>query len=133
MIKLDENLGVSVVQLFARAGHEVLTVQQEGLAGADDRTVIEAARNEDRCLVTLDMDFSNPLVFDPRRYAGIAVLRLPPRSSLHDLEEATRTLIEGLRQRDITGRLWSIQRGVVREYQSDDDPIEGFDDLPGED
>ena len=29
--------------------------------------------------VTLDLDFGNPLRFDPSRYSGIAVPGLPPR------------------------------------------------------
>lgn len=31
--------------------------------------------------VTLDLDFANPLVFEPRRHSGIAVLRMPPKAS----------------------------------------------------
>src|SRR3954447_24239138 len=80
-IKLDENLGGRGRELFTAAGHEVATVGDQGLAGAVDRRVIEVCGAERRCLVTLDLDFSNPFVFLPERYAGIAVLR-PRRTSL---------------------------------------------------
>jgi predicted nuclease of predicted toxin-antitoxin system len=75
LIKLDENLGERGRQLFAAAGHDVATVGNQGLAGAVDRRVIEVCGAERRCPVTLDMDFSNPFVFPPEQYAGIAVLR----------------------------------------------------------
>ncbi len=76
-------------------------------------------RHEGRCLVTLDMDFSNPLIFKPWEYAGIAVLRLPAKPSPSDLWEACRALISGLKFNEITGKLWIVQRGRIREYQPD--------------
>ena len=61
--KLDENLGRACAALLDRGGLEVTTVAEERLCGADDATVIGAARREGRCLVTIDLDFANPLLF----------------------------------------------------------------------
>lgn len=66
------------------------------------------------------MDFGNPLVFNPAGYSGIAVLRLPPRAAHEDIADTCRTLIAGLKQGDIGGKLWIVQRGRVREYQGED-------------
>ncbi len=84
--------------------------------------MIEVCHAEKRCLVTLDLDFSNPLRFDPQKYSGIAVLRLPPRATPSDLHDAVRTLIGGLEREDIIGKLWIVQRGRIRVHQplSDD-------------
>ena len=41
LIKLDENLGERGKKLFADAGHDVATVADQGLAGADDHRVID--------------------------------------------------------------------------------------------
>ena len=71
-------------------------------------------------MVTLDLDFSNPLVFPPSENEGIAVLRLPPRLGMTELLEDVRTLIGGLAKDDIAGRLWIVQRGTIREYQPED-------------
>ena len=92
LIKLDENLGERGRQLFAEAGHDVSTVKDQGLAGAADPTVIDVCRAEGRCLVTLDLDFSNPFLFPPEPYAGIAVIRLPRRVSPNDLYGARSNL-----------------------------------------
>ncbi len=118
-IKLDENLGKQEATLFRDAGHDVETVPQQGLCGATDRQLLMACQGDERCLVTLDMDFGNPLLFKPWEYAGIAVLRLPAKPTPTDLWDACRTLIAGLTGREIIGKLWIVQRGRIREYQPD--------------
>lgn len=118
-LKLDENLGHNAADLFRDAGHDIETVPGEGLASSPDDVILDACRREQRCLVTLDLDFSNPLIVPPERHAGIAVLRLPRRPSQADLLLACRTLIAALARQDIAGKLWVIQRGRVREYQPD--------------
>jgi hypothetical protein len=119
-IKLDENLGKAIAVIFRSAGHDTQTVVEQDMAGAPDRKVINVCQSELRCLVTLDLDFANPLLFDPAEYAGIAVIRLPPRLSHQDLADACQTLIAGLGKSDITGKLWIVQRGRIREYQGRD-------------
>ena len=63
-LKLDENLGNLGAELLTQAGHEVATVFEEGLRSAEDQRIIEACHTESRRLVTLDLDFGNPLVFN---------------------------------------------------------------------
>jgi predicted nuclease of predicted toxin-antitoxin system len=84
-LKLDENLGRRGREILAAAGHDVCTVMDQLLTGAEDRTLIERCREEGRCLVSLDLDFANPLTFLPSRYPGMAILRLPARPAQSDL------------------------------------------------
>ncbi|NET36762.1 MAG: hypothetical protein F6K19_32830 [Cyanothece sp. SIO1E1] len=118
-LKLDENLGKRTIELFQTSGHDVTTVLEQDLSSASDQTLIGICRSEDRALVTLDLDFSNPILFTPSDYPGIAVLRLPNRPTPQDLHDAARTLIGGLAQADIIGKLWIIQRAKIREYQEE--------------
>lgn len=84
--KLDENFGTRTAHLFLHAGHDVETVLEEQLGGSSDETLFEACIREDRCLLTLDMDFADILRFPPHRAPGIAVLRVPGNPSLRLLE-----------------------------------------------
>ena len=63
-LKLDENLGQAIAEIFREAGHDVATVQQ-GLGGIQDEALYNRCRQEGMCLVTLDLDFSNVLRFPP--------------------------------------------------------------------
>ena len=116
-IKLDENLGNTAAQVFMDSRFDVETVKQEGLAGAVDQQIIAACQVEERCLVTLDLDFSNPFIFAPELYFGIAVLRLPPHPSIQEIQAYCQTLVTGLKKNDITGKLWVIHNDKIRVYQ----------------
>jgi predicted nuclease of predicted toxin-antitoxin system len=116
-LKLDENLGRFVVELFREAGHDVATVWEEELTGATDHQIINIARSERRCLVTLDLDFANPLLFPPTEFTGVAVLRLPPKPNTGDLQAVCSTLLSGLARETVSGRLWIVEPGRIREYE----------------
>jgi hypothetical protein len=118
-LKLDENLGNRCAEMLRLAGHHVTTVREQNLCSSTDQDLLKTCLAEQRCLVTLDLEFGNPLRFKPTEYEGIAVLRLPHKPTLNDLYDAITTLIGGLSQKEIAKRLWIVQRGKIREYQSE--------------
>lgn len=126
-VKLDENLGGTIEAAFREAGHDVETVVSQGMAGADDRRLITHCRDEGRCLVTLDKEFGEPLLFPPEQFAGIILLRLPARSGRPELEAAAAAAVRGLdrleAEQELHGKLWIAQPGRLREYRPvhDDD------------
>jgi len=120
-LKLDENLGGLAAGMLRRSGHDVITVPEQGMMGAPDHSVIEICRQEGRCLVTLDLEFGNPLIFRPSGYHGIAVLRLSSGATPRDVTDGLRTFIGGLQRDSIEGKLWVVQRGRIREYQEEDE------------
>lgn len=120
-LKLDENLGKRGQELLSAAGHDVTTVVEQQLAGAGDDDLIDVCRREQRCLVTLDLDYSNPFHFPPEQYCGIAVLRPSGRATAQNLEACLLSLISAFDREPIAGRLWIAERNRVRVYSPDTD------------
>jgi predicted nuclease of predicted toxin-antitoxin system len=120
-VKLDENLGRRSAERFRAAGHNVATVHEQGLSAASDAELIAACRSERRCLVSLDMDFANPLLFKPSQYAGIAVLRLPSKPSADDLVTLVDLVAAELTVAQVEGRLWVVEPGRIRQYQPEEE------------
>jgi len=118
-LKLDENLGLRGRGPLEKAGHDVSTVLDEGLTSAPDVLLYKVCADEKRALITLDLDFANPLRFNPDTTAGIAVLRLPRKADLQDLDDVLLTLIKAMSRMTLEGQLWSVRKGQVRLYQRD--------------
>lgn len=83
-IKIDENLPFSLVNELARLGHQVDTVPEEGLSGATDPMVWQAAQKEERLFITQDLDFSDIHFYEPGSHYGLVLVRLrvPGRMAL---------------------------------------------------
>jgi len=88
-IKLDENLPRSAETVFDAAGHEVDTVEDEGLGGAADPSVARAATEAGRLIVTLDRGFGDIRRYPPGSHAGIVVLRVDDHSASAIVEALT--------------------------------------------
>ncbi len=116
-VKLDENLGERGARILRSAGHDVATVVEQRMSGAQDQALIDICRTEERCLVTLDRDFSNPFIFPPDRYSGIAVLKVTDDARTEAVFQALQILAVALNQGDIHGKLWSVGTDGYREWQ----------------
>ena len=86
----------------------------KGLAAAPDEKIFDACMRERRCILTLDLDFSDVVRFPPHGAAGIAVLRLPKGASLALLERSVRDVLRMLDAEPIVGRLWIVEPGRIR-------------------
>jgi predicted nuclease of predicted toxin-antitoxin system len=75
-IKLDENLPEDLAALLGTLGHDVHTAREEGLSGAADPQIWKAAQDEQRFLITQDLDFSDFRRFIPGTHCGLLLLRL---------------------------------------------------------
>jgi predicted nuclease of predicted toxin-antitoxin system len=105
-----------------KAGHDVLTVRDQGFQGATDDKIFHVCADEQRTLITLDHDFGQVLRFPPDESAGIVVLELARQASPQSLLDRLNDLLEVLKTHTLTGKLWVVEAGRVRIHiQRDDD------------
>jgi predicted nuclease of predicted toxin-antitoxin system len=118
-LKLDENFDVRLVPLLAAEGFDAESVLAEGLLGSPDETIYETCKAVDRTLVTLDLDFSNPIHFPPADTEGIVVVR-PPRAILASIQATLWSVLPQLKTGAVKGKLWIVEPGRIRMYDPDD-------------
>jgi len=115
-LKLDENLGQRGREVLAAAGHDVCTVPEQDLCAATDEQIAVRCCEDGRAIITLDLDFANPLRFPPELHHGIAVLRVPVRMSTTALHRLLQTLMGALKTQPIDGHWWIVEEGRVRVF-----------------
>ena len=119
-IKLDENLDVRLAEPLRDAGHDATTVTAQGSSGLDDEALFALCKEEDRILVTLDLDFSNVLRYPPKESPGLVVLRASDQHFV-TTRLLLATLVNALRAETPTGRLWIVGPGRLRKHENDDE------------
>jgi predicted nuclease of predicted toxin-antitoxin system len=117
--KLDENIGRRGLELLRTAGHDVMTVLDQGLAGATDERLFATCAGEGRALITLDHDFGQVTRFPPERSAGVVVLEAGPRASVPAILDRLRDFLAVLETRSVVGSLWVVEPGRVRIHLRD--------------
>lgn len=120
-VKVDENIGATGVDLLRRAGHDTMTVREQGLAGSADEVVFRHCCAERRTLITLDRDFAQVPRFPPKASAGIVVLELGGPASLRLLLSRLNDFLAFVASRSVAGELWIIEPGRVRVHLDRDE------------
>ena len=69
--KVDENLPVEATVLLQDAGHEALSVHDQGMVGSTDENIAVVCQAEKRAVVTLDLDFADIRAYPPEDYFGL--------------------------------------------------------------
>jgi hypothetical protein len=114
-LKLDENFDVRLVPLLAAEGIDADTVLHEGLSSSADEIIYETCKAIGSTLVTLDLDFSNPIHFPPADTEGIVVVR-PPKAIVPLIQATLWSALPQLKTGSVKGKLWIIEPGRIREY-----------------
>lgn len=115
-IKLDQNLSQHLREVLAGLNHDVDTVFDEGLSGADDVVVLKAASSQERILFTLDTDFLNLKNFPPGTHSGIVVFR-PPRQGSRTLAKFVSAFVLSTDLRRHRSRTTIVERTRVRVFK----------------
>ena len=124
--KLDENFGIRTQHLFLETGHDIQTIRDENLQGCSDQHIYEVCCAEQRCLVTLDLDFSDVMCFPADQANGIVVIRVPRNPSLALLEQLVCQFLQTLTQMSVEKRLWIVEIARIRVHQLENDEESGL-------
>jgi predicted nuclease of predicted toxin-antitoxin system len=91
-LKVDENVPREACDLLNRAGHDAISVGQQGIGCGGDARLYRLCQDERRALVTLDVDFANVRAYDPKSSPGIIGLRLARQDKQRALDAVASTL-----------------------------------------
>jgi len=111
--KVDENLPVQCVSQLREAGHDALSLHDQGLAGAPDPRIAGVCADERRALVSLDLDFADIRTRPPSESAGIVAFRLRSQDGT-TLRRVVGRLLALLPEESLVGRLWIVEEDNVR-------------------
>lgn len=112
-VKLDENMPASAAEVLITAGLDVDTVTSEGLAGATDRGLLDAATADGRMLITLDRGLGDVRSYPPGSHPGIVVLRLPDQSAAAS-RAALSDLVASYDLASLAGAVTVMEHGLLR-------------------
>lgn len=74
-LKLDENLSRHLKPVLIELGHDVLTAADENLLSHPDTEIAQAAKEEQRMLLTLDIEFADLRKYPPGSHPGVILFR----------------------------------------------------------
>ncbi len=119
--KTDENLPVEIAELLTSAGHDAKTVNDQQMKGVTDTVLMDVCRNEQRTLVTLDIDFSDIRAYPPQEFSGVIVLRVGSQTKKH-LMEVFKRIIPLIGREPLRHHLWIVEETKIRIRGKDDEP-----------
>ena len=111
--KLDENLPVELAADLQRLGHSADSVASEGLCGASDQIVLNAALAADRILLTLDKGIANLRRYSPQQHGGVVLFR-PDSSGRGAVTAFVRERLKDVTELDLTRRLTVVGPSRIR-------------------
>ncbi len=74
-LKLDENLSRHLKPVLIGLGYDVLTAADENLLSHPDTAIAQAAKEEQRMLMTLDVEFADLRKYPPGSHPGVILFR----------------------------------------------------------
>jgi predicted nuclease of predicted toxin-antitoxin system len=102
LVKVDENLPLSIVSTLSKAGYESATVAQQGWTGLLDDHLFPLIKKEGRFFITNDKDFSNVGTYPPGSHPGILVLS-PERVSALSLRQILKSTLQTHKLEELSG------------------------------
>lgn len=111
--KVDENLPAEVADDLRAAGHDAMTVVDQGMAGTSDNAMLVRVAGEERVLLTMDKGIGNVLRYPPADFSGLVVFR-PEQTGRGATLAFIRRALPSLLEIDLRGRLAVVSQAGIR-------------------
>jgi predicted nuclease of predicted toxin-antitoxin system len=111
--KIDENLPAEFAELLREAHYDALTVVEQKLEGQPDENIAEICSQEERILITLDIDFTDIRVYPPSKFPGFIVFRVYKQDKYH-LISLLKELIPLFKKEPVSHQLWIVEEDKIR-------------------
>ncbi|MBL8886535.1 MAG: DUF5615 family PIN-like protein [Phycisphaerales bacterium] len=102
-----------VRDLLRSQNHDAMTVRDQELVGSADVDLLAICRNENRILITLDLDFADVRFVSGESHPGIVVLRAA-RLGKSDILSIVTKVVPSFETEAVSDSLWIVDETRVR-------------------
>jgi predicted nuclease of predicted toxin-antitoxin system len=118
-LKLDENFPPSLVSIFRENNIDASSVFEQ-VCGSDDDNVFDVCLNEERALVTFDLDFANIIRYPAAQAHGIIVIRSKKKMSIVEISNICVKIVSLISHNHLAGKLFIVEDSKVRIRSSEE-------------
>lgn len=106
---LDQDVYAVTARFLISLGHDVVTASDLGLSRSSDADILNAARTQDRVLVTRDRHFGS-LVYLAKLGQGVVYLRMVP-SETAEVHEELASVLDAHSEEELVDAFVVVERG----------------------
>jgi predicted nuclease of predicted toxin-antitoxin system len=110
---LDMGISPEMSGIIRNLGHEATHLHEEGLDTLPDPAILEKARNEERVILTHDLDFADLVAASGDRLPSVVIFRLRNMRPENVAKYLERVLIQG-RAALADGAILSVTEALIR-------------------
>lgn len=111
---LDANMPYSSSEIFRRFGYDVLHAGDVRLSNAVDEKILKYSIENNRILVTKDLDFGNILNYPLKSHKGIIILRLPFFFTAKQINNVLSDFLKSIKENEIKDAITILEIGRYR-------------------
>jgi len=111
---LDMGVSYKVAHWLNSIGHDAIHLSNEGLFDMDDFLIVEKAIEENRIILTADMDFGHILAFNKSHYVSIVQFRVADLSPIYIIAKLNIVFDKFSEQLDSDHVIITVQENKVR-------------------
>ncbi len=111
---LDENLSLSLIELFEELNLECEHAKTIGLIGAKDKEISDYARKNKLILITKDLEFGNFTFYPKGSHYGLIVARFPHNFKTEQIKNEFKNFLKEIKLTELINAIIILEIGRYR-------------------